>query len=157
MLSVTLLILQVVGLLTQSVVLESLFSGKNWVKYIADMICDLTDKTDKATCEKVHNYKWEVLAVMIFYLVGIVFYVIAIYLEHKQSSKFPVFVLIGSICSLIGVALIVHMIFSISSEIKKESGGQSTKYLWFASAPALVFSVIAVMLGGFKSINKLRK
>lgn len=157
MLSVTLLILQVVGLLTQSVVLASLFSGKNWFQYVIDMICDITDKTDKAICdEKVKSYKWEVLALMIFYLVGIVFYAIAIYLEHKQSSKFPVFVLIGSICSLIGVALIVHMIFSISSEIKKESGGQAINF-WFLSAPALVFSVIAAMLGGFKSINKLRK
>jgi uncharacterized protein YqhQ len=157
MLSVTLLILQIVGLLTYPAVLASIFSGKNIVKYIADMKCDQTDQTDKATCEKVKSYKWEVLAVMIFYLVGIVFYIIAIYLEHKQSSKFPVFVLIGSICSLIGVALIVHMIFSISSEIKKDGGGNATKYLWFSSALTLVFSVIAAMLGGFKSINKLRK
>ena len=154
MLSVTLLILQIVGLLTQSLVLGSLVSNRNDLEYIPGMICDLTDKT---TCEKAHNYKWEVLALMIFYLVGIVFYAIAIYLEHKQSSKFPVFVLIGSICSLIGVALVVHMLFSLIGEIKKESDGQSTINLWFASAPTLVFSVIAVMLGGFKSINKLRK
>ena len=156
MLSVTLLILQIVGLIAQSIDLGSLVAVRNDQEYIPGMICYLKDKTDKATCEKAHNYKWEVLAVMIFYLVGIVFYVIAIYLEHKQSSKFPVFVLIGSICSLIGVALIVHMIFSISSEIKKESGGQAINF-WFLSAPALVFSVIAAMLGGFKSINKLRK
>jgi hypothetical protein len=49
------------------------------------------------------------------------------------------------------------MIFSISSEVKKEGAGNATKYLWFASALTLVFSVIAAMLGGFKSINKLRK
>lgn len=52
MLSVTLLILQIVGLLTYPAVLASIFSGKNIVKYIADMKCDQTDPTDKATCEK---------------------------------------------------------------------------------------------------------
>lgn len=157
MLSVTLLILQIVGLLTYPTILASIFSGENIVNYISNMKCDQTDKTDRATCEKMKSYKWELLAVMIFYLIGIIFYGIAIYLEHKQSSKFPTFILIGSICSLIGAALIIHMIFSISSEVKKDGGGDATKYLWFASTLTLAFSLIASMLGGFKSINKLTK
>lgn len=66
------------------------------------------------------------------------------------------FVLIGSIFSLVGVALIVHMIFSISSEVKKEGGGNATKYLWFASALTLIFSLIAAVMGGYKSIKQIR-
>lgn len=153
MISVTLLILQIVGLLTYPAVLASIFSGKNIIKYIADMKCDQIDQT----CEKMKSYKWEILAVMIFYLVAIVLFSIAIYYQNKGKKVFNTLVLFGSICSFIGVGLIVHMIFSVSSEVKKDGGGDSTKFLWFANALTLIFSLITAVSGSYSSIKGLRK
>lgn len=156
MISVTLLILQIVGLLTYPAVLASILSGKNIVKYIADMDCNQDDKDVKATCEQMKSYKWRVLSVMILYLVAIIFFTFAIWYQYKQNHVYNILVLLGSLCSLVGVGVLTSIIVGVSKDVSNYGGGSSTKYLWLVNALTLVFNIITVIIGLFSSIKEMR-
>lgn len=152
MLSITLLILQTVGLLTYPAVLGSIFSGKDIVKYIADMKCDEKDATDKASCEQMKKYKWRVLAVMILYLLSMILFGVAIWFQHKQNKIYNTLILIGSLFSLAGVGVLISIIVGVSKDVSDFGEGSVSKYLWLLNALTLIFSVITVILGMSYSI-----
>jgi hypothetical protein len=164
---VILIILQLVGILTYPPVLISIFTGKNFVKYLNELDCSNTgDKkgTQDPTCLKLKSYLHELSFVTYFYLLAIIFYIISKILFTKNPKLSKILLLIGSIFSIVGVIIICYVIINVNSEINKdasESGDPDEKgagkYLWLVSSLTLIFSFIPAVLGIKDSIKVFKK
>jgi hypothetical protein len=166
MLPVTLLILQLVGLLTYPPFLISIFTGKNIVKLLDDIKCTSSnsDATDVAVCKIIRAYKWRMLIVMILYIISILFYSVAIYYSSRNSKVTRSLLVLGGIISVFGVILLVESMISMSKDasnilncinqpqpcVKEDASG--TKYFVLVCSLTIIFSLIAGLMGIFKKV-----
>jgi hypothetical protein len=157
----TILILQIVGLLTYPPLLASIFSGKNIIKFLDDIKCDTAGSEPGTTgvCKQIKNYKWSMMTIMILYILAIVFYSVALFFRGRDPKVAKILQMVGGILSIVGVITLVITIISMMHTAdkilncidqpqpctKEDSSGM--KYLWFVCSLTIIFSLIAGIMG----------
>lgn len=157
----TILILQIVGLITYPPLLASIFSGKNIVKLVDDIKCNTTDSdpSSNAICEQIKNYKSSMTTIMILYILSIVFYFIALFFRAHNPKVSKILLMIGGILSICGVITLIITLISMMSTADKilncidqpqpctKEDASGTKFLWFVCSLTIIFSLIAGIMG----------
>lgn len=161
MINITLLILQIVGLITYPPLLLSIFTGKNLINLIDEQNCKGTTPDAKEACNSFKKYKVNMMIIMILYIISILFYAVSIYFNKHNEKISKILLICGGVMSISGASLLIGTIISMINMSKKYLGGDcnnqtgegdncigsADKYIWLACSLTLIFSLISGIIG----------